>query len=274
MEPLEGTRPWLVGIRPGQVVPLIESDEPVIRVSAGPGTGKTLGIRRRVLRLQHRDGLNIDPGRVLVCAFNRAIARDLEKEIQEELAPHGLALPIIKTVHALCAEISRSDVRLLLPHEIEEMIYDVRMANPGIDAAYDHRQARAVRALREHEAGLVEHPGLMTAVRQWLADHGAGLVGDVPRRVETALRGGHELSHEYEHVVVDEFQDLTTTEARVVTSLRANGGKLVAVGDRKQSIYAFRGNATKGLDALPDLVSDDIADHPIGPMLALSQGDR
>ncbi len=51
---MEGTTeppPWLSDIVPGQVSPLIESDERVIRVQAGPGTGKTLGIPRR-----HRAG--------------------------------------------------------------------------------------------------------------------------------------------------------------------------------------------------------------------------
>lgn len=263
MEEAATPSPWLEGIEPGQVSPLIESDEPIIRVQAGPGTGKTLGIRRRVLRLLHRNGLNVEPGRVLVCAFNRAIAKDLEREIGAELGPHALAMPVIKTVHALCAEIARSDARLLLPHEIEEMIYDVRLANPSLDARYGRRQSKAMRALREHEAGLVDHPALMSAVRQWLADHGAGLVGDVPRRVEAAMRGGETITRSYDHVVVDEFQDLTATEAKVVVALRAEGANLVAVGDRKQSIYAFRGNADKGLDALPELIEGAIADHPM-----------
>jgi superfamily I DNA/RNA helicase len=33
--------------------------------------------------------------------------------------------------------------------------------------------------------------------------------------------------------------------------------------ERKQSIYAFRGNAEKGLAALPELIDGDIADHPM-----------
>jgi superfamily I DNA/RNA helicase len=258
------TPPWLAGIEPGQVSPLIGSDAPVIRVQAGPGTGKTLGIRKRVLRLLHREGQLIEPSRVLVCAFNRAIAKQLAREIGEELAPHGLELPDIKTVHGLCADIAHSDARLLLPHEIEEMVYDVRLANPTtINDRYERRQAKAVRALREHEAGLVDHPALMTGVREWLADHAAGLVGDVPRRVERSLAGGEHPARDYDHVIVDEFQDLTTTEAKVVLAMRSAAGNLVAVGDRKQSIYAFRGNADKGLDALPELVGGAVADHPM-----------
>lgn len=254
--------PWFDGITRGQVSPLIESDEPIIRVQAGPGTGKTLGIRRRVLRLLHRDGLNVEPGRVLVCAFNRAIAKDLKEEIEAELGKHGLALPGIKTVHALCTEIAPSDARLLLQHEIEEMIYDVRTGHPRVQELYP-TQAKGMRALREHEAEIESHPALITAVDNWLADHGAGLVGGAPRRVERALDQGVQPARRYAHVIVDEFQDLTATEAKVTVALREDGGHFVAVGDRKQSIYAFRGNAEKGLDALDDLIEGSIADHPM-----------
>ena len=215
-----GVRPWLAGIERGQVTPLIESDERVIRVQAGPGTGKTLGIRRRVLRLLHPEGLNVDPDRVLVCAFNRAIARDLVTEIKAELDPHGLPLPHVKTIHALCSEIARTDARFLLPHEVEEMVYDVRQAHATLREEYA-RHSDAMRAVREHEAGLASHPALAQAVRAWLVDHGAALVGDSPRNVERAMAAGEVPHHLYDHVIVDEFQDLTTTEAQVVTKLRS-----------------------------------------------------
>lgn len=255
-------QPWLADIEPGQVTPLITSDERVIRVQAGPGTGKTLGIRRRVLRLLHPDGLNLDPDRVLVCAFNRAIAKDLKDEITQQLEPHGLPLPQIKTIHSLCSEIARTEARFLLPHEIEEMVYDVRAANASLRAEFG-RHSDAMRALREHEAGLQSHPALMQAVREWLADHGAALVGDSPRNVERAMAAGQTPVRLYDHVIVDEFQDLTATEAKVVTSLRSEDSYLVAVGDHKQSIYAFRGNDTKGLASLPELVEEPISDHPM-----------
>lgn len=250
------------GIDPGQVTPLIEGDESIIRVKAGPGTGKTLGIRRRVLRLLHRDGLNVEPTRVLVCAFNRAIAKDLKEEIEEELGEHALAAPAIKTVHTLCSEIAPTDARLLLPHEIEEMVYDVRASNPRVMELYPSQQ-KAMRALREHEAEFESHPELMTGVDNWLADHGAALVGGAPRRVERALDAGREPPWLYDHVIVDEFQDLTATEAKVTVALLEEGGHFVAVGDAKQSIYAFRGNDRKGLDALDELITGEITDRPM-----------
>ena len=78
-----------------------------------------------------------------------------------------------------------------------------------------------------------------------------------------AMAAGQVTHRLYDHVIVDEFQDLTTTEAQVVTKLRTEDSYLVEVGDRKQSIYAFRGNDTKGLGALRDLVAESISDHPM-----------
>lgn len=43
--------PWLEGIDGEELPKLIESDAPLIRVVAGPGSGKSLGVERRVRRL-------------------------------------------------------------------------------------------------------------------------------------------------------------------------------------------------------------------------------
>lgn len=242
---------------------MITEDAPTIRVQAGPGTGKTFGLRKRVLRLLHPSGLGADAGRVLVCSFNRVIAEDLKREIAQELAPHELPLPRVSTVHSLCASMLGGTPRLLLPHEQEPMMYDVRRKHPALSAQYEHKQAKALRALRSHEAGLEDHPGLVNAVNEWLADHGASLIGDVTREVDQRLTNGDFDTGQYDHVIVDEFQDLTESEASILVQLCAEDGTLVVLGDRKQSIYAFRGNDERGLDALPDLVSDPIADRPM-----------
>jgi superfamily I DNA/RNA helicase len=77
--------PWLENIRGTQVLPIINLDDAVIRVEAGPGTGKTFGLIRRVQRILHPDGLNVPGKRVLVVAFNRVIAKQLRDEINKLL---------------------------------------------------------------------------------------------------------------------------------------------------------------------------------------------
>src|SRR3954465_6173480 len=111
--------PWNAGVRGEQVLPLINTDTRTLRVPAGPGTGKTFGLRKRVLRLLHPDGLGTPSDRVLVCAFNRVIRDDLKAEIACELAPYGLDLPNIRTVHGLAAELAGHAPRFLLPQEAE-----------------------------------------------------------------------------------------------------------------------------------------------------------
>ena len=140
------------------------------------------------------------------------------------------------------------------------MMYDVRESHPVLNARYEGRQAVALKALRDHEAGLSEHPALVTAVNAWLADHHARRIGDVARDTAAALRAGDIDFVPYQHIIVDEFQDLTATEAEVLVALLAPGGSFVGLGDRKQSIYAFRGNDARGLDALPGLVRGDVVD--------------
>ena len=48
------------------------------RVLAGPGTGKTYAMKRRVMRLLQEDAT---PHAILACTFTRTAARDIAKEI-------------------------------------------------------------------------------------------------------------------------------------------------------------------------------------------------
>jgi Zn-dependent peptidase ImmA (M78 family) len=45
----------------------------------------------------------------------------------------------------------------------------------------------------------------------------------------------------YDHVLVDEYQDVNRSSVRLLAALRPNGENLWAVGDARQSIYRFRG---------------------------------
>ncbi len=51
----------------------------------------------------------------------------------------------------------------------------------------------------------------------------------------------------YEHVLVDEYQDVNRSGIRLLSMLRRNGENLWAVGDVKQSIYRFRGASSFNL---------------------------
>lgn len=245
--------PWNQDVRGAPVLELVNSDATTIRVEAGPGTGKTFGLVRRVQRILHPHGLNLDGKDVLIVAFNRVIANKLRADVElrlTESAHNGT--PNISTVHALCLQVIGAPLRLLLPHEREAMLYDVPQLFPAMRELY-HTHSGLDQALRDHEAGLQEHLALWQAVTHWLKRHRATLISDLPRLLLDKIHAGDYEGSSYEHVIVDEFQDLTRAEQLLFMKLRRAGGSLVALGDSKQSIYRFRGNDREGLGKLQEL---------------------
>ena len=251
------TKPWLDGVEGDQVPQIIECDADIIVVEAGPGTGKTHGLVRRVLRILHPLGLNVTGENVLVVAFNRTIAKQLRKTIDECLAEYLLEdKPVIHTVHALCLEIMGSELRMLLPHEEEAMIYDVRCEFEQLQDKYkNHRHTQ--QALHDHLAEHEDHIQLWQAVGSWLVRHRAQLIGDLPSLLRDRLQGGDFADKSYQHIIVDEFQDLTPRERKLLLELWGGGGQFVVLGDPRQSIYAFRGNDREGLDKIRGLATSE-----------------
>src|SRR5262249_16999029 len=79
---------------------------------------------------------------------------------------------------------------------------------------------------------------------------------DLPGLLLDRLKSGDFEEQVYQHVIVDEFQDLTSGEQELMFRLRAQRGQLVALGDPRQSIYKFRGNDPKGLEKLESLAEE------------------
>lgn len=249
--------PWHEKVRGTQVFPIIDLDNDVIRVEAGPGTGKTFGLVRRVQRILHPKGLNVPGSKVLVVAFNRVIAKQLRQDIEKRLenSPHD-GLPVIRTVHALCLEVIGEPLRILLPLEEDAMLYDILCQFPALSQKYPTHK-KVEQALRDHEA---KHKNktdmqLWQAVQNWLLRHHAQLISELPSLLLDKLQGGDFGDRTYSHVIVDEFQDLTPGEQRLFLKLRTEGGKFLALGDPRQSIYCFRGNDRDGLSKIRDLLA-------------------
>ncbi|MBM3145967.1 MAG: hypothetical protein FJ010_13565, partial [Chloroflexi bacterium] len=68
---------WDDGIE-GVARRIAETEQTPLRVLAGPGTGKSFSLMRRVARLLQTGA---DPRRILVCTFTRTAAQDLTKDL-------------------------------------------------------------------------------------------------------------------------------------------------------------------------------------------------
>lgn len=106
---------------------------------------------------------------------------------------------------------------------------------------------------------------LWQAVRAWLIRHQANLISELPGMLLDQLKGGDFSTAQYEHVIVDEFQDLTAGEQELFAALCSPTGSFLALGDPRQSIYAFRGNDREGLAKLEPLLGPDrpVVDMPM-----------
>src|SRR5690349_16480774 len=128
---------------------IASAEERFIRVVAGPGTGKSFALKRRVARLLE-EGAN--PRRILPVTFTNVAAEDLQREMLQVGVP-GCEDIRGSTLHSLCMRIlSRQQVletigripRTLNRFEMEPLLYD-------LSNAFGDKRARSKR-IRAYEA--------------------------------------------------------------------------------------------------------------------------
>lgn len=254
------------------------------QLQAGPGTGKTRTLVRRIEGLL-ADG--VDPTTILVLTFSNKAANELCERIAAS-KPVAAAAMWIGTFHAFGLDIVRRfhdrlalppDPRLLDRTEAIELLEDEfpRLAlrhyrnlwDPVLDlsdmlsaisrakdevvdaAAYRAlAQSMAARAGTDQDAKvraqkclevatLFEAYERLLTARQ-LLDFG-DLVALPVRLVEGSAEVRDALRARYQHVLVDEYQDVNRASVRLLKAIAGNGRNLWVVGDARQSIYRFRG---------------------------------
>ena len=252
--------PWLDDVEGDALPELILSDAPVIRVIAGPGSGKTHGLKRRIRRLVERDGVN--PNRIFVGTFTRAIAFELARELgtpvdyeEQESTGGGTAEPVVSTLHSLALRMLKEHpvavagrrFRFLLGFEVATMLYDIGHELPELATQTD-RGFLKNRVTSGWAGGTTLGDEMFRgAMLRWLERHGGMLIEEVVYLAREGLRHGDIPRGLFDHVLIDEYQDLTFAEQDLVEDLRADGGSLVILGDDNQSIYGFRDNHPSGV---------------------------
>lgn len=246
-----GNQQWDEGlVGPARII--AELDHSPIRVLAGPGTGKTYSLMRRLARLLQQGE---DADRIFVCTFTRTSARDLQSEVSR-LGINDANDVHAGTLHSHCFRIlSRTDVldltgrvpRPLLDYEQRFLIADMRERQFGGIRDKDRRlQAfnAAWARLQTDQPGWPEdridqlfHSSLLA----WLRFHQALLIGELIPETLRYLRDNPACPdrNAFDHVLVDEYQDLNRAEQTLLDLLSENGS-LVVIGDENQSIYSFK----------------------------------
>jgi superfamily I DNA/RNA helicase len=213
--------------------------------------------------------------------FTRTAAQDLKHEIHAVGVP-GANEVLAKTLHSYCFGLLNSrDIiestgrhpRPVLDFEQKPMLYDL---GSGFGNIRDKQ--RRLKAFEAAWARLQsEEPGYPTnetdrlfaqGIQRWLLLHQAMLFGEMiietyhylnnnPAAVERNL---------FDHILVDEYQDLNKAEQSVIDLLSSNCA-LAIIGDDDQSIYSFK-------HAHPEGIRDFSQAHPNCEAIAFDQCRR
>ena len=259
---------WNDGLQ-GAALDIAGTDSTPIRVMAGPGTGKSFALKRRLTRLLEE---GTQPKSILVVTFTRTAAADLVQEISD-LGVEGCEDIVASTLHSFC-------FRLLAKQAVFEFNGRtprplISLAKSGVlhfesaplledlnnQALFGNKRDRTkrIRAFEAQWARLqTDDPGWAAdpadaafhqALSAWLRFHECMLIGELVPEALNYIRNNpaSTVVAAYEHVLVDEYQDLNKAEQVLIDHL-ASGGALGIVGDVDQSIYSFRYAHPEGIE--------------------------
>ena len=259
-------------------------------VLAGPGSGKTAVITRRVLELTKQ---GIAPGNILVITFTKAAAIEMQERFErlqkEESAVmpagrvnfgtfHAVFFKILKYAYQFDASnIIREEVSIQLLSEIihrlemeledeKEFIDGIRteiskIKNERVDiASYYSMNCPEEQFQRIY----LEYTEKMKQQRLIDFDDILLYTYELLTKRPDVLQMWQE---KYQYILIDEFQDINRIQYDIIRMLAKPRNNLFIVGDDDQSIYQFRG-------AKPEIMLHFPKDYPKAEQVLLNYNYR
>jgi DNA helicase-2/ATP-dependent DNA helicase PcrA len=233
-----------------------------ILVLAGPGSGKTRVLTRRLAYLIERQ--NVPAYDIIAVTFTNKAAREMENRVIN-LVQRNLEGIWLGTFHAMCARMLRREAAVL-PFTSNFVIFDS-----------DDQEALVKRAMRDlkideklhrpasvHAAISAAKNDLLGPTQMPTRSYREEVVARVYAVYETLLRTNNAVDFDdllfwgakllrenpsirekyaqrFRHVVVDEFQDTNLAQYELLKHLSSVHQNIFVVGDEDQSIYRWRG---------------------------------
>lgn len=237
-------------------------------VVAGPGTGKTEFLVRRVDHIVTAGLARRDE--IVVLSFSRRASGDLRRRIEENLGATGIPIDTT-TFHSLALRLTEAisdgtrPIPLTTPEQVGVVARILATEDPQ-DWPIPYRGALETPAFAAEAADFLMRcserlltpedlqtsaseradwrglPGLYRRYLDHLSEIGRTDYGVLLASAVEILRSerGETLASRYRYVIVDEYQDTSPAQAEIA-DLLAHNGNLTVAGDPYQSIYSFRG---------------------------------
>lgn len=243
---------------------------------AGPGTGKTLTLTRRVLYLIEEK--KIPPSQILVVTFTRAAAAELRDRVLDILSNNFEELPRICTLHSFALRqillnsklidilpqpiriadkwekryIIFEDLKKILNTESSEVNYTI----PDIEVYFNLLSTdwQTLNAEQNDWEMNFRDPRFLAAWRHHRETYRYTLLSELVYQLKRGISQNENfaLETDYLYMLIDEYQDLNKCDLAVISALKDKEIEIFASGDDDQSIYGFRFAHPEGIRRFKD----------------------
>lgn len=214
-------------------------------VLAGPGSGKTFCLIERIGHLIER---GVEPARIYAFTFTNKAAEEIAHRLEAMLGTRAEGVRR-GTIHAFCAELLReygSHVGLERGFGIADEEYQLEVLR-RLEGTRRWHKTLLGQFSRHRLNNYTLQPNdaaLFARYEQYLTQQKVvdfdTLVIKAAELLET-VPAASVLRERWTELLVDEFQDLSSAQYRVVRALAGQHRHVFAVGDDEQSIYTFAG---------------------------------
>lgn len=228
-------------------------------VLAGPGSGKTAVVTGRTCRLIEE---GISPSSILVVTFTRAAAAEMKERFLRQRGEastavtfgtfHGVFFGILRHTYSISGgTVIGEQQKLSLLKELLQQLY------PGAEQEADlpSQVGREISQIKgsglspeNYYSGVLPQEvfrKVYASYEKWKQENRRMDFDDIIVRCWRLLSGRPELcrawQNKFRYLLVDEFQDISPMQYKIVKLLAQPRNNLFIVGDDDQSIYRFRG---------------------------------
>jgi superfamily I DNA/RNA helicase len=260
-------------------------------IIAGPGTGKTRTLTHRIAHLIREKG--VSPQHVLAVTFTNKAAAEMRTRLNL-LMGDPPSLPLVTTFHSFCFRILNDQKikpsgivdedhrKALISQAIKRYSSDIKPVVLKPREILDRIVAAKQKVLSPDEFAKLHSgdpaseltSGVYRIYQQLLSIQGfcdfEDLIFNIVRLLESKSNQSRRYQKKYQHIFVDEYQDLNQAQYRIIRALAPDETSLkdlCVIGDPDQSIYGFRGSDTAYFKRFVD-------DYPGAEVIRLTRNYR
>ena len=242
-------------------------------VTAGAGSGKTKVLTDRIIHLLDN---GISDKAIVALTFTNKAAKEMKARVEKS---RGQSIQtFLGTFHSFCARILRKNIHHLAGYTSDFSIYDTDSSFKVIkeilaETKLEWLDPKTGTKIVEFHLGNMKNKGLCLDSYRKLIEHRddcddiLSVIGLYQKKLKSCNALDFDdlllktlelfekspdtlqtLQHQFDYILVDEFQDTNATQYEIVRRLAFGKKNIMVVGDEDQCIYTWRGASIENLN--------------------------